>query len=186
MEGENNSYAKEKLSLKASILKIVEKSYERKSPLIQARIVEKLIEYKNKDLLDSKYEFESIQPSTSRALKQMVQAKQLLKLPDKSYIPFDISEARKQIAIQIMEEIQFNREEIFCLSPAVILLDVHPKSISKAKELFEQYLGQKNCYDIIDFQGYLMLMMLSVGKDEKDLAQLTQDIRKIVIESCNR
>ena len=166
-------------NLKNHIFEIVKTSYEMGQPPYQAAIVKKILEYKNQGLLGGYYKEKSIQPSVSRAIKRMVQDKQLIKLPDKTYIPFDITVARKQIAIQIMEEIQFDRKEIFCMSESVILLDIHPKSVSRAKDLFAQYLGQRNCYDIVDFQGYVMLMLLSDTNDKKDLKQLTEDIRKI-------
>ena len=166
-------------TLKALILEIVKTSYEAGEPPIQAKIVDKILDYRNKNIFDLYYETDSIQPSVSRTLKRMVQDKQLIKLPDKTYTPFDITVARKQIAVQIMKEIEFNREEIFCMSESVILLDIHPKSVSRAKDLFAQYLGQRNCYDIVDFQGYVMLMLLSDTTDKKDLEKLTEDIRKI-------
>ena len=166
--------------LKDIIYEIVKVSYETGEPMIQAKIVGKILDYKNAGIFGAKYEQESIQPSVSRTLKRMVQDGQLIKLSNKTYIPFDITVARKQIAMQIMEEIEFNRAEIFCISPTVILLDIHPKSVSRAKDLFAQYLGQKNCYDIVDFQGYVMLMILSDTNDKKDLEKLTEDIRKIV------
>lgn len=76
-----------------------------------------------------------------------------------------------------------NNDNIIINLNCTILVDVRYDYIDKAKQLFKQYIGVANCYDIMEFQGKLMILLEGISKD---VIELRNDIRYIVKESYKR
>lgn len=64
-----------------------------------------------------------------------------------------------------------------------LLVDVRYDYIPIAKELFRQYIGSENYYDIVDFQGKVLILL--EGKNE-DIIKLRKDIKSIVKETYEK
>ena len=82
---------------------------------------------------------------------------------------------------EIIETVKFGKKTIFQMSPTTWLLDIERSSMANAKNLFARYLGP-NCYDIIEFNGYLMLLICGKISDHHDLRTEILDMRKKAIE----
>lgn len=117
------------------------------------------------------------QPSVSKHLKTLCSEKMIIKLDDKTYVPFTLEESRKELFNTIINTIAFNRDSIYVFSSfseirssggrskgiefqtCSFLIDVRYDCVDKAKALFRQYIGDINCYDITEFLGKLLIML---------------------------
>ncbi|MBQ3531494.1 MAG: hypothetical protein IJA05_06195 [Oscillospiraceae bacterium] len=137
---------------------------ERFDGIPQKEIVDKVVLFKNSFVSEEcGYPRENIQPAVSRALKALIEEKKIIKLKKNTYLPFNRYKLREIIEEEIKKNIIFERPDIFVASNSVILLPVAPKSLHFSKEIFRQYLGEDDCYDILEYSGYLVLML--VGTD---------------------
>lgn len=167
----NSDYAN--LTVKEMVFKIIEEFFEfpeGKEPSKQEEIVNRLSEIK-KHLADSdkfKYENKILQPQVSRALKQLIAEKKIVKNDISAYIPFDIKFKRKPLAEKIKKEVIFTNPNIFKISSYAILVPVDSKSLYNAKFLFKEYL-EEDCTDILELDGYMLILLPQKYSDDMEV-----------------
>ena len=151
---------------------------------------------------DGFYQRNGCQPSVSKHLESLCKEKRVLKIENDVYVPYNLTDARKILKNSLIDSVSFNRGTIFVISSnqeemksendkekdyvyatCSMLVDVRYDYIATAKELFKQYIGVKSYYDIMDFQGK-MLIMIHGSNDE--VIELRKDIRDIVKESYKK
>lgn len=71
----------------------------------------------------------------------------------------------------------FSRSDSFDISGTTVAIPVEMGSINYARTLFEDYLGEENCYDILIFDGYLFIMLRGNKETRK---KIRTDIHEIV------
>lgn len=147
--------------IKELILLIIEKRHIQNNPPTQLEIRGIIEEYKEQKLPGAKYE--SIQSSTNKKLKILLSDKKILQIREDNltkYIPYDISKARVSIREDIIgnAEIKFSRPNIFVVSDNTVLIPIE-RGFSTAKEKFREYLGAINYFDMLEVDGWLMLLM---------------------------
>lgn len=147
----------------------------------QTEIVKEVTRIKNIGLTSCQYEDKSIQSGVSRALKALVEKEKVIKRADNRYIPFNLKTGRALLKEEIIKSVKFGPKHIFQMSATTWLIDVERSSIAKAKELFSRYLGP-NCYDIIEFNGYLMMLFDGKVDSHKELREEILEIRKAALE----
>lgn len=149
----------------------------------QNQIVNRVTEIKN---LGASYPYapKSQQPAVSRALKNLVAKNAVIKTKANRYLPYNLETGRAILKPEIIKNVKFGKKAIFQMSPTTWLLDIERSSMATAKTLFTQYLGP-NCYDIIEFNGYLMLLFAGRIKEHEDLRREIMNIRKEAIKKNN-
>ena len=140
----------------------------------------------------------------SKRLNSLCEDGRIIELDNKVYIPYKLDKAREKIKKKIIEQVIFDKDIIFVLSgnrepiktekiegekneknklyfaTCSFLVDVRYNYISVAKDLFKQYIGPKNLYDILDFQEQLLVM---IQGEQSEVIKLRQDFRNIVKET---
>lgn len=165
-------------------LYVIEDIYKNRVPAPnQNQIVNQVTEIKNFGVPDdSKYDPKGQQPAVSRALKQLVARQKIIKKEDNTYIPYNHETERDLLREEIIKTVKFGKQPIFTISLSTWLVDVERSSIANAKNLFEKYLGS-NCYNVLEFNGYLMLLV--TGKKETRKA-LQEEIKQIQEEAISK
>lgn len=143
----------------------------------QNQIVNRVTELKNNDLTSYLYEPKGQQPAVSRALKKLVAQKKIIKTDDNRYRPYNLETGRALLKEEIIKTVKFGKQSVFQISPTTWLLDIERSSIATAKNLFAQYLGP-NCYNVLEFNGYLMLLFGGKIAEHKKLREEIIQIRK--------
>lgn len=176
------------LTIKESVLKIVEEFYEADpdaDPPRQDEIVSRLSRIK-KDLAgaNSKYTYKlsNLQPQASRYLKILSNEKKIIKKEGSGYVPYDIKFKRKPIADKIKKEVIFTSPTLFKMNSYSVLIHVDPRSLYTAKILFKEYL-EEDCFDVLQFDGYVLILLPQkyaddMESDELDSTTLKQLIKK--------
>ena len=174
--------------LKEMICEIINEAYLEENPTYpnQKIISEKVRCMKNREIdpnWEDTYEYESqnrffksCQSIVSRCLKKLREEKVVYRLADDTYVPYNLEVARNELKSTIVDTIYFNRCDVFVFSSHYeihnentseefeyctysILVDVRYDCINKAKDLFRQYIGNVNYYDITEFQGKILVMI---------------------------
>lgn len=140
----------------------------------QSQIVKIILEIKNSPVCT--YEEKNIQPSVSRALRSFVSRRKII-LQDKTFRPYNVETSRELLSDEIVETIKFGPQDIFLMSATTMLLDIERSSMSRAIELFSRYLGP-NCYNVLEFNGYLMLLISGKKEEVADLRKKIKAIQK--------
>lgn len=123
----------------------------------------------------------SLQPTVSRALTQLVTNNKLAKTSDKKYIPFNEEVRKNNVANEIIKKITFNKREIFQISDSTIAVNVASKDLYMAKNLFLSYLTDKHCYDILEINTYLVIML----KTSIDINDAEVEYHEKLLEDSN-
>lgn len=144
--------------------------------------------------------YANCQSSVSKCLKALINEKRILKIQHEKknvYIPYRVEYARDSIKKRITELVVFNQGTVFLFASgrekrkkkngetytyltSSLLVDVSFDYIVTAKELFREYIGTENCYEVMDFQGKVLIMIRGL-KD--DVIMLKKNIREIVRET---
>lgn len=148
--------------------------------------------------------YSNCQSSVSKCLKALINEKRILKIQYEKknvYIPYKVEYARNSIKERITNLVVFNQETVFLFASGrekmrikatgeecvyatcSLLVDVSFDYIVTAKELFREYIGTKNCYEVMEFQGKVLIMIRGL-KDEVNM--LKRNIRGIVKETYNK
>lgn len=197
----------ERIYDKDRVYRIIKDAYDSGDPSKypnQSAISAQVLREKNKEInpeweptekFQNKGFLTSCQSSVSKQLKALMDEKKVLKLETNVYVPYTSEFLRDNIKKRIIDSISFNRRNVFVFSSSrytvgndendinvaySLLLDIRFDHIALAKELFKQYIGDKNIYDILEFYGKLLVMI--EGK-ENAVEQLKKDIFKIVEEA---
>jgi hypothetical protein len=203
---------KAKIKDKDRVYKIISDAYKTGDPNnypTQYVISKKVREVKNREIdpnwEEKKYSnkpgfYGNCQSSVSKCLKVLIKEEKILKLEGNVYVPYEHDFSRKFTKEKIIKMIVFNRRTVFTLSSnrekrkdkdgeeyiyatCSLLVDVSFDYIVTAKELFRKYIGTENCYDIMEFQGKVLIMIEGV---EKEVATLRRNIREIVEETYDK
>ncbi len=179
---------KEGKSLKELVCEVINEAYSEDNPKYpNQKIICERVRYKRNIAQDPKWEdtdefneqdgfFGYCQSVISRCLKKLREKKVVCRLADGTYVPYNLEVARNEIMSNIVDTIYFNRSDVFVFSSHYeihnegtpkefecctysILIDVRYDCIDKAKDLFRQYIGNANCYDITEFQGKILVML---------------------------
>lgn len=183
-----NKESEEAISVTATVpeltLMVIREIYKNGEPAPnQNQIVNKVTDIKN---LSATYPYDpkSQQPAVSRALKNFVANNVVIKTKKNRYLPYNLETGRAILKAEIIKNVKFGEKPIFQMSPTTWLLDIERSSMAAAKNLFTQYLGP-NCYDIFEFNGYLMLLFAGKIKEHEDLRREIMNIRKEAIKKSN-
>lgn len=156
----------------------------------QTEIAEKVAQYLNEtagiNKSDNKetsgtalYTKKSVQSRISSALKTLIKEEKIVEIEPKRYIPNKKKAVRAMMKGELIQQIEYTRSDMFCISPTTFLLPIQESSMVDAKMRFQKYLGNEACYDIVTFNGYLMLL---IAASEEECNELYDEIRKIVKE----
>ena len=142
------------------VYNIVSRNYSKKRLFTQKEITKKFLKYKIKHHNTSeKTKLESVQPTVSRLLNDLIKKERLAKTKDRKYIPFNENVRKQLVADEIIDKITFAKRDIFQISESTIAVGVASKDLFTAKNLFFRYLSEKNCYDILEINTYLVIML---------------------------
>lgn len=179
--GSNNAKEENTKKVPELVLEIINDYYGKgKAAPIQNVIALRVTEIKNVKNPHA-YTVESQQPLVSRALKKLVKAEKIIKTKDNRYLPYNIETGRAILKSRIIETVRFGPKRIFQMSASTWLIDVERASLARAKNLFEKYLGE-SCYDIFEFNGYLMLLISEEREKRKELYEEVKAIKKEAME----
>lgn len=165
-------------------LRIVEEFYESgKDAPSQSQIVDRIVEIKNQGFNYEAYTYQSQQPSVSRALKKLVEEQKIIKTTKDKYLPYNLETGRRLLKEEIIKTVKFGKQPNFTISISTWLIDVERTSIANAKNLFERFLGP-NCYNIFEFNGYLMLLVNGSKDKRKELKGEINEIRREALKEA--
>ena len=119
----------------------------------------------------------SVQSRVSNALKTLIKEDKIVEIEPKRYIPNEKKAVRAMMKKELIREIKYTRPDMFRISLTTFLLPVQESSMIAAKISFQKYLGNEACYDIVSFNGYLMLLIFA---SEEECDELYDEIREIV------
>lgn len=133
----------------------------------------------------------AVQSSVSRALVDLINAEEVVGI-ERKYIPANKDAIRYILRSHLIDEIEYTREDIFVVFGKMLMIGVASGSIDAAKRLYRDYLG-KNCYDVLEYDGYLVLLVVWTKKkgtdgnvEKEDHRKVIQEIRSIVKEGFNK
>lgn len=143
----------------------------------QNQIVNKVTALKNRGLTNSTYDAKGQQPAVSRALKKLVAQQKIVKTEDNKYLPYNLETGRALVKEEIIKTVKFGVQPNFTISLSTWLIDVERASIANAKNLFERFLAP-NCYNVLEFNGYLLLLVTGSKDERKKLREEIDQIRR--------
>lgn len=120
-----------------------------------------------------------VQSSVSRALAELVEFNEILQV-EQGYVPNDIDAIRHILRDRMVSDIEYSRGDIFTLSKKMMLIGVAPSSMDVAKRYFREYLGEKNCFDILEYGGYMVLLMVWFKKKDESSEDAAENVKKIL------
>lgn len=112
----------------------------------------------------------SVQSSVSRALKKYVKEERIIESEERRYTPYNDETSRVLLKKEIINTVKFGPQPVFQISSRAWLIDVERNSLSTAKNLFSKYLGSI-CYNVLEFNGYLMLLFSGKSADTKEVRE---------------
>ena len=150
-----------------------------KTSINQSQIVKRIqtLLSESGDARKSSFGTSSIQSSVSRALKKYVAAEKVFTDGARGYIPRNDETCRERLKQEIIATVQFGPQSIFQISGRVWLIDVKREFLTRAKELFTKYL-RDNCYNVLEFNGYLMLLVIGEEDVRQELFNEISEIYK--------
>lgn len=182
LSGSNDAKENSTKKVPELVLEVINDYYGKGKPApIQNVIASRVTEIKNVGN-PHEYTVESQQPLVSRALRNLVKAEKIIKTSDNRYLPYNLETGRAILKKRIIETVRFGPKRIFQMSASTWLVDVERASQARAKSLFEKYLGE-SCYDIFEFNGYLMLL---ISEEKEKRKELYEEIRTIKKEATER
>ena len=176
-----NDTDKEKKTNKTTrdyVLEVLRSSGDAKeSPLPQCRIVDRVIALKDKTVSEgSGYSVGSVQPMVSRALKDLCEKDLVIKVGKKCYTLYTHEKAKPAIKANIIDEVIFTKRNLLQVSTRAVFIGVKG-DIDQAKELFRRYIGEKECYDVLEVDNHILILF---AKKQDAKSELISELKKIV------
>ena len=109
------------------------------------------------------YIYKRYQPSVANCLKTLRKRKKI-SIIDRCYYPYSTDQEREVIRDLIIQNVRFSKHDSFDISGTTIAVPVEMGNINYTKELFQGFVGKKNCYDILIADGYLLIMLRGTKK----------------------
>lgn len=148
-------------------------------PLIQARIVDRYFDERNKglDMFNPNYvQRSTIQSAASRELPNLESAKRIICI-DKHYQIYTREIERAEIRRQIIDSINFAGTEVYEITEKVWAVQVKKESLPAAARLFKKYL-KEYCFDVTAISK-MMIIMLNCRKQHRE--QIKADIAEMLV-----
>jgi len=100
-----------------------------------------------------------MQPTVSKALKTLIKAKKVSVTEAKTYERYSIASEQPFLRITIMQTVEFTNDTVFPISDNTLLVGVQTNCVSTAIDLLKAYIGKERCFDILFFNGYLVILL---------------------------
>ena len=135
---------------------------------------------KLKEEADTKYSYSenSIQPTVSKRLKDLQKNGTVIKIGRK-YAYKTTKNIHHVVRDDICTKVTFFKERVFVMSRNLVAVPVNGATVSIAKELFRDYLGDEGLYDALYMDSYLILM-LKIDDIDMSIDEVADDLNNVI------
>lgn len=180
MGNDTNKEKETKKTTRDYVLEVLRKASTTEEPALpQCRIIDKVIELKNENVCDGAgYSVASVQPMVSRVLKDLHKRDHVIKVGKRCYTLYTHEKAKPAIKANIIEDVIFTKRDLLQVSTRAVFIGVKG-DIDRAKELFSKYIGDKDCYDVLEVDNHLLVLFTKQqNKESKLIPELKEIVRK--------
>ena len=144
----------------------------------QKQIREEVKKLKNEEGSEYAYSINSIQPTVSKRLKELLLNGTVIKI-GKEYAYKTTKNIHHIVRGEICSKVTFFKENVYVMSQNMIAVPVNGTTVSIAKELFKDYYGDEGLYDAMRMDDYLLLM-LNVNATDMSINEIAKDLNEII------